>query len=257
MTTVTQLPPAARPVAQEWNRLAEATPDPGVFDPTDIGDLPEAARRWLTHAIPAGTPLSRSVQLTMHGRIRIGKWRSFTATQIIKPADGYIWAATTHVAGLPITGYDRYSDGSGQMRWRLAGTIPMVSAARPRRHAQRRRPAGLRNRGRPDRLPSRDTGPPATTSDTAVATSHIGDHLQQVMLRVHPDGSLRDVMLQRWGNPAGSPFALYPFGVTVEEEAVLDGVTIPSVIRAGWFWGTDRQDEGEFFRATITDAVFR
>jgi hypothetical protein len=43
--------------------------------------------------------------------------------------------------------------------------------------------------------------------------------------------------------------------VTVEEEAALGGVTIPSVIRAGWFWGTDRQNEGEFFRATITDAV--
>ena len=77
------------------------------------------------------------------------------------------------------------------------------------------------------------------------------------MLRVHPSGSVRDVMLQRWGNPAGSPFGLYPFGVTVEQEAVFGGVTIPSVVRAGWFWGTDRQDEGEFFRATITDAAFR
>jgi hypothetical protein len=45
--------------------------------------------------------------------------------------------------------------------------------------------------------------------------------------------------------------------VTVEDETVLGGVTMPSVIRAGWFWGTDRQEEGEFFRATITAATYR
>jgi hypothetical protein len=25
----------------------------------------------------------------------------------------------------------------------------------------------------------------------------------------------------------------------------------------GWYWGTDRQRDGEFFRAQITSAVFR
>ena len=243
-------------MAQDWERLAEATPDPEVFDPAEIGELPESARRWLTHSIPVGAPLSRSVRLTMHGRIRIGKWRSFTATQIIRPGEGYIWAAKTRVAGLPVTGYDRYSGGSGQMRWRLLRSIPMVSATGPNV-----------TRSATDRLASEiviaptafrtATWTPGSDPDTAVATSHIGQHSQQVILRVHPNGAIRDVMLQRWGNPAGSPFALYPFGVTVEEEAVLGGVTIPSVIRAGWFWGTDRQDEGEFFRATITDAQFR
>jgi hypothetical protein len=32
---------------------------------------------------------------------------------------------------------------------------------------------------------------------------------------------------------------------------------MPSVIRAGWFRGTDMQAEGEVFRATITAAAFR
>jgi len=35
--------------------------------------------------------------------------------------------------------------------------------------------------------------------------------------------------------------------------STFDGVTIPSAGRAGWFYGTDRWDEGEFFRAEITD----
>ena len=34
------------------------------------------------------------------------------------------------------------------------------------------------------------------------------------------------------------------------------GITIPSVFRVGWWRGTDRRHEGEFFRAEITGAVF-
>ncbi len=43
----------------------------------------------------------------------------------------------------------------------------------------------------------------------------------------------------------------------MEAEHAFDGATIASRVRAGWWWGTDRQDEGEFLRATITDAGFR
>ena len=255
MTAVTTAPRAARPVGEEWDRLASATRNPGIFDASTIGDLPDPARRWLTHAINPGTPLAQSVRLTMHGRIRIGKWRSFTANQIIRPHEGYIWAATTHIAGLPITGYDRYTGGVGQMRWRLAGAIPIVSD----RGIDVTRSAAGRLASEIVVAPTAfraATWAPGDDVDTVVATSHIGTDTQQVKLRVHASGSVRDVMLQRWGNPAGSPFGFYPFGVTVEQEAVLGGVTIPSVIRAGWFWGTDRQNEGEFFQATITDAAF-
>ncbi len=252
---VTLRPPAAHRVAEQWDRLARATLDPELFDPNSIGDLPEAARRWLTHSIPAGTALSGSVQLNMHGHIRIGKWRSFTAAQVIKPGSGYIWAAKAHVAGLPITGYDRYSSDTGEMRWRLIGAIPLVSADGPdlTRSAAGRLASEIIVTPTAFRSATWTAG---DDPDTAVATSHLGHHSQQVILRVHPDGSVRDVVLQRWGNPAGSPFGPYPFGVSVENEAVLGGVTMPSVIRAGWFWGTDRQDEGEFFRATISAATF-
>ncbi len=255
MTAVAAAPRAARPVGQDWARLASATRDPETFDSSTLGDLPEVARRWLFHAINPGTRLAQSVALAMHGRIRIGKWRSFTANQIIRPHEGYIWAVTTHIAGVPISGFDRYSGGVGQMRWRLAGAIPIVSA----RGIDVTRSAAGRLASEIVVAPTAfraATWAPGDDADTAVATSHIGTDTQQVMLRVRPNGSVRDVMLQRWGNPAGSPFDSYPFGVTVEQEAVLGGVTIPSVIRAGWFWGTDRHDEGEFFQATITDAAF-
>lgn len=66
-----------------------------------------------------------------------------------------------------------------------------------------------------------------------------------------------EVVVNRWGNPGGTPFCRCPFGVSVEEELQFGGVTIPSRFRAGWWWGTKRQDEGEFFRACITSAQFR
>ncbi|HEX5297127.1 MAG TPA: DUF6544 family protein [Streptosporangiaceae bacterium] len=107
-----------------------------TFDPAMISGFPEPAHRWLRHAIAPGTPLWASVELTMHGRIKLGRWRPFTARQVLSPPGGY------------------------------------------------------------------------------------------------------------------------PFGVRVEDEACFDGITIPSVLRASWWWGTERQHEGEFFRAEITGAVF-
>ena len=74
-----------------------------TFDPAMISGLPEPAHRWLCHAIAPGTPLWSSVELTMHGRIKLGRWRPFTARQVLSPPGGYTWAATARLAGLPVT----------------------------------------------------------------------------------------------------------------------------------------------------------
>lgn len=117
-----------RRVRREWDRLCAATSPPGTFDPTMVADLPEPARRWLTHAIAPGTPLWRSVELAMCGEIRLGAWRPFTATQVLAPPDGYIWAATARVFGLPVVGYDRLSSSTAEMRWRLLRVVPVMTA---------------------------------------------------------------------------------------------------------------------------------
>src|SRR5438067_4432369 len=98
-----------------------------TFDPAAITGLPEPARRWLGHAIAPGTPLCSSVELTMHGQIRLGRWRPFTARQVLAPPDGYLWAARVRLAGLPVTGYDRLGPGAGEMRWRLLGLLPVLN----------------------------------------------------------------------------------------------------------------------------------
>ena len=220
-----------------------------------VAGLPEPARRWLTHAIRPGTPLARSVQLQMHGHIRLGTWRPFTATQVLAPPEGFIWAATARVLGLPVTGYDRFSSSTGQMRWRLLGLVPVLTADGPDISAS----AAGRLASEGVLIPTTFDAATWTTTgpDQATATWRIGDHQEDVDLHVGEHGQLRSVLIQRWGTPNRCPYGRYPFGVTVEAENTFAGITIPSEFRAGWWWGTDRQDEGEFFRAHITDAAFR
>ena len=249
-------PRAARSVRAEWTRLA-APPTEGqsVFDPATVADLPEPAQRWLRHAITPGTPLWRSVTLTMRGEIRIGSWRSFTATQVIAPDEGYIWAATARFLGLPIVGFDRLTADTGEMRWRLLNLIPVVTAD----GSDVSRSAAGRLATETVFVPTMfrlATWPATRDRDTATATWPIGPDEETVRYRLGREGELSEVWLERWGNPDGAAFGRYPFGALIEREQVVHGVAIPSQFRAGWWWGTERQDAGEFFRAHVTDAHF-
>jgi hypothetical protein len=101
------------------------------------------------------------------------------------------------------------------------------------------------------------TWTPGSDDDRTVVTWRIDDQAEAAELHVGSDGRLLGLVMQRWGNPNGVPFGRCPFGVAFEEEKSWSGVTIGSVLRAGWWWGTDREAEGEFFRARITGADFR
>ncbi|MDR0359304.1 MAG: hypothetical protein LBJ87_07565, partial [bacterium] len=93
--------------------------------------------------------------------------------------------------------------------------------------------------------------------DTTIATCEAAGGTEQAQLRVDQDGRLLELSMERWGNPDGEPFGRYPFGMTTEAEATFSGVTLPSRFRAGWWWGTERQESGQFFRASVTGAAFR
>jgi hypothetical protein len=226
-----------------------------TFDPAMTLGLPEPARRWLTHAIEPGMPLWGRAELTMRGQIKLGRWRPFSARQVLAPPDGYLWAATARLAGLPVTGYDRLSSGAGEMRWRLLRLIPVLNADGP----DVTRSAYGRLASEIALIPTAFRHAAWSGSehpDTAVATWQFGDDTESAELRIKRSGRLSEIRVNRWGNPGGEPFGRYPFGVRVEAESSFGGITIPSVLRAGWWWGTDRQQEGEFFRAEITGAVF-
>jgi hypothetical protein len=267
MTTATPAPtsavpetiagPAAVAVTVLWNRLAQPTPTTTTFDPSMVAGLPEPARRWLTHAITPGAPLHRAVVLEMEGHIHLGRWLPFRAVQLHAPPDGYVWAARTRLGPLSISGYDRYADGSGEMRWRLMGRIPVVNAA----GADVDRSAAGRVALDALFVPPAWLGPAVTWQEggdenTAVAVWEVGEYRMPVEITVAADGGLVAATIPRWGNPNGEPWGEYPCGGTVEGEADYGGIKIPTRIRAGWFFGTDRWGQGEFFRAAITNATF-
>ena len=253
-TASAAVPRQARGCAADWARLATPEPPTGVFEAGLVGQLPDAAARWLCAAIPPGTPLTRAALLRMRGDIKLGTWHPFTASQVVSAGSGFIWAATTRLAGLPISGFDRYSGGSGQMRWRVLGAIPMMSAAGP----DVDRSAAGRLAAESVFVPTaydQATWAPGPDADTALATWRIDDHVETVQLRIATDGALSEISMSRWGNPGGAPHGRHPFGIIVEDQTTFDGIRLPSGVRAFWGWGTDRQTDGEFFRAHITSVT--
>ena len=175
---------------------------------------------------------------------------------MVAPGRGYVWTATARVLGVPVTGYDRYGGGTAEMRWRVFGAVPVVSADGP--------DVAFGAAGRLawemallptafQRAVCRDGPDP----DTTIATWEIDGGVPEVRLRVGQQGQLLDVLIQRGGQPPVAELGWYPFGVTVLSEQTWAGVTLPARFRAGWWWGTPREDEGAFLRGHLTGASLR
>ncbi|GAA1908789.1 hypothetical protein GCM10009716_18410 [Streptomyces sodiiphilus] len=221
-----------------------------------VAGLPEPVRRWLTHAIAPGTPLRETAELSMRGEIRLGAWRPFRATQVLAPPRGFIWAATTRVAGLPVTGYDRYSRGTGEMRWRLLRAVPVMSAT----GADITRSAAGRLAGELPLVPAAALRPEVSwhpvDAARATASVRVGDEECRVTLTVSPSGAPESVTVPRWGNPDKAGYREHTFGGVFTDQAFFDGFTIPCGGRFGWWYGSSRWPKGEFFHMTIDHAAY-
>jgi hypothetical protein len=94
----------------------------------------------------------------------------------------------------------------------------------------------------------------STTDDHHLtARWHLDPHEAALELVIDDQGRLRQSVFQRWGDPDRTgTFGLHPFGGEVTAYATFGGVSVPGAGRAGWFYGTDRWAEGEFFRYELT-----
>ena len=243
------------------DELWETTPHAvDVFKPEAITDQPLAAQRYLRHAIQPDARLWSAVRLTMHGTIRLGDaWLPFTGIQVNRWDRGFVWQARVTMHHLPITGSDRWVDGEASMRWKLLGIFPVVTA----QGVDVRRSAAGRFNIEAMMLPTVWLGADVRFKDSdpkqAQAFVHAHGESSRIDIAIDPGGAPRSFSASRWGNPAGSAFHYEDFGGLIEEERTWSGVTIPSKLRLGWFWGTPRFEEkgGEFFRVTIDEAEFR
>lgn len=243
-------PPAAQDV---WHSLAAPAGADRRFDAAELEGLPEAAVRYFRHTIEEGAPLARRVELAMRGTIRLGKWRPFAARQILAPPEGFVWRAAVGRGLFAIRGADLYWRGAGRLDWRVMGLVPVmrrggtdVSMSAYERMAAETllAPASLLPRsGASWRADGRDRltvtlRPPAWPSEV------------EFRLRVEASGRPAEVAIERWGDPDGE-WRRQTFGVGFEQEGRFGGYRVPVRLRAGWWYGTDRFAEGEFFRAAI------
>jgi hypothetical protein len=240
-----------------------ATPNGLVFSPAKLSHLPEPAKRYLEHAIAPGTKIAAAVRWKMHGEIKLKKWIPFTAEQVVCWEHGLIWSATAWMNSfLPIIGSDRIIDGIGAMQWKLLGLFPVMTAS----GADITRSAIGRLQSESLCLPSVFCGD--DVSWTSMESSELDSNLHssfvvqgeraELDFTIDPTGRLKTFKLPRWGNPDGAEFRDVDFGGILEEEGTFCGYTIPTRLRIGWYFGTERfESEGEFFRCTIDDAIYR
>lgn len=238
-----------------WHSTAPAEES---FAPGALHGLPKEAQRYLEHAIAPGTLLARAVRLRMHGEIRLKRWFPFTAEQVLSAQRGIIWMATVHMYGLPIRGFDRVIDGAGTMRWKLLGILPFVTASGPDISRSAIGRFEIESMWLPSMLCGRDFAWNTVDSSRVVVKFTRQDEPAEIRLNIDKDARVQSVKMRRWCNPDGRGFRYEDFGAIVEQEAAFGGFTIPSRLRSGWYFGTDRfESEGEFIRVTIDEATYR
>ena len=228
-------------------------PDSGEFGAVEIEACDEPVQRYFRAAIAPGTPLARAARIRMRGSIKVVRWLPFRSDELLAPLHGYSWPAI--VAGGLLRGSDTYADGSASMTWKLFGIVPVIRAGGPdlARSAMGRAvaegvwlPTAL--------LPRYGVHWGAEDDRRIVADIPFGKERARLHITMHDDGRVRSAHLDRWSDPDSTgQFDWHPFGIEVAASRTFPcGITLPAVGTGGWFHGTDRWSDGEFFRYTIS-----
>lgn len=245
-----------RTLLELWETAAVASDS---FDPRCVDGLPPAARRYLRRALAPGARLAQVARLGMHGTIRLGDaWHRFEAEQVLRWDRGFVWRASVRKGVTTIVGSDRWLDGEGAMRWKLLGVVPLLKAGGP----DITRSAAGRLHIESMWLPAVFLGQGVrwVESDAAHVQADVTAHGEAsgLELALDEDGSLLSSKVTRWGNPEGGAFHYADFGAFVDEERTFDGITVPTALRVGWFFGGERfERDGEFIRINVDHAEFR
>lgn len=239
------------PLGQLVRRLGRPA-DGGRFSAAETDDLPPAVRRFFRSAIAVGTPLAMSARLRMRGRIKVGRWLPFRAREFLTPHDGFVWWGSA--AGI-IVGSDRYVEGVGVADWKLGGLFTVMHAEGPDASRSAAGRGGAEGVWLPTALLPRFGVVWSAHADDLISASYrVGSTPLVVQYRLDEHGRVRSFVFDRWGDPDDSgAWNWHPFGGEATAYRTFDGVTIPSAGRVGWFYGTRRWDDGEFFRYEITD----
>jgi hypothetical protein len=243
-----------------WTALSDGWPgEPAVFDPATLTDLPSPAQRFLGRALPSGVALSGTVELSMEGEIELGgRWFRFTAEQILRAGEGFVWSPVVGGRLVRFVGADLVTAHDARMDFRFHGVIPVVRADGPdvRRSAQGRLAAETVAWLPQALTPQRGARWTPVDNERAIVTLRAAGADVDVTVVVDGDGRIRRAGLDRWNGSADPP-RLEPFGASVDSTFTApNGVRIAGSGAAGWGFGTDAEADGIFFRYRITATTF-
>ncbi len=222
------------------------------FDDSDLEGIPKLAQRFLGAAIAPGTPIVSAARLEMRGQLKLNRWMRFSADEVLNPHAGYLWRA--RVAWI-IHGADYYIDGEGGMDWKLLGVKNLVHA----RGQDISRSAAARGAAEAVWIPTAllpAYGVQWIEIDTdALRASWVLDgNPFAVDLSLNEEARVTSVRFDRWGDPENTgEWGIHKFGGEFGNHQTHSGLTIPCSGRVGWYYGTDRWEQGEFFRYEITN----
>ena len=213
----------------------------------------EPVRRYLSHAISDGAPLSSGVRMAMSGRIKVGLWLPFTAEQTV---DGrsFTWRARVGRGPLtPLRVVDRYADAAGSTDGRLLGRVTLFHAEdlNTARSAATRAAIESVVFAPSSVLPGGDVAWRAESENVIVARFDLPPERPEVRVRIDERGAMRAVSALRWGNAGEKTFRYIPFGGDVHAERRFGDFMVPSALSVGWWFDTPRY--APFFKAKILD----
>ena len=214
--------------------------------------LAEPVRRYLAHAIGDGAAVTAGVRLTMAGRIKVGRWLSFTAEQEFR-GHAFRWSARAGLgAWKPLHVVDSYRDGAGRTEGRLFGRRRFMCADDENTARSAAGRAAAESIWVPHTLlPGPGVSWRLESDELIVARLEVAPEHPEVTLRIGATGAVRTVSLLRWGNAGQKHFSYIPFGGEIHAERRFGALTLPSEVSIGWWWGTPRYQP--FFEATIFD----
>ncbi len=222
------------------------------FTSDTLADLDEPVRRYFSHAISDGAPLSDGVRVAMSGRIKVGVWLAFTAEQTV---DGrsFTWRARVGQGSVtPLRVADHYANAAGSTEGRLLGRVTLFSSHddNTARSAATRAAIESVVFAPHSVLPDRGVTWRAESRNVIVARFDLPPEQPEVRLRLDDHGAIRTVTAQRWGNAGRKTFGYIPFGGDVHAERRFGDLLLPSTLSVGWWFDTPRY--APFFRADIT-----
>lgn len=237
-------------------------PGAGRFTEERVSGLPGAARRYLLHAIAPGTPLAGAVRLDTDFAMRLtahaDKPVDLPGTEVLAPPRGLVWRARARIGPVPVRVGDHYAAGEGAVSVYALGLLPLVRATGPDVSRSARGRLAVEAIWLPSALlPGEDVEWEEVSEDQTRATLTIDGEPIPLTLTVGRDGSLREATMTRYGDVGVDSWCPIPYGVAAEAEATFNGYTIPTRLRGGWWYGTERYDPAKASVLAVVGATFR